>query len=286
MQPFIDSTDLLAQPDALQEQMHEQGYLFVRNLLPDAVVAPVYNAILEICQAQGWADGDGHPQGGPRLEGADDFWAVYDPLQRLEAFHALAHRPEILGVIRALVGETPFPHPRNIARITFPQAEHFTTPPHQDHALIQGTPETYTVWMPLCACPQALGALAVLAGSHRTALLPVHKASGPGGVGVATDDLGLAWHGSDFGAGDALFFHSHTIHKALPNRTTDRLRVSVDFRYQGVSQPIVADGLLPHYNRLTWEEIYAGWTRPELQHYWQKIPLHVVERDPSLTETH
>lgn len=286
MQPFIDSTALQEQPDALRARMDERGYLFVRGLLAEDVVGPVYGSILEICREQGWADAKGEPLGEPRLEGSDSFWAVYDPLQRLESFHALAHRPEILRVIRALVGETPFPHPRNIARITFPQAEHFTTPPHQDHALIQGTPETYTVWMPLCDCPQELGALTVLAGSHRTSLLPVHKASGPGGVGVETDDLGLEWHGSDFGAGDALVFHSHTVHKALPNRTPDRLRVSVDFRYQGVSQPIVADGLLPHYNRLTWDEIYAGWTRPALQYYWQKIPLHVVERDPSLTETH
>jgi hypothetical protein len=51
-----------------------------------------------------------------------------------------------------------------------------------------------------------------------------------------------------------------------------------------VSQPIVADGLLPHYNRLTWEQIYQGWQRPELQYYWTRMNIHPVARDPSLRE--
>lgn len=281
--PFLNSAGLRQQPDALRARMAEHGYLFIPGLLHAKTVGAVHEAIMQICQAEGWADADGRAQGDPRLEGADDFWPVYDRVQQLEIFHALAHRPEILRVIEALVRETPFPHPRNIARITFPQAEHFTTPPHQDHVLIQGTPETYTVWMPLCDCPQALGSLTVLAGSHRHDLLPVRKASGPGGVGVDADELGLDWHGSDFAAGDALIFHSHTVHKALPNRTVEQLRVSVDFRYQGISQPIVADGLQPHYGRLTWDEIYAQWTRPDLQYYWRDAGLTIVERDPSLT---
>jgi hypothetical protein len=285
MQPFNDASDLLETPAALRSEMQTNGYLFLPGLLQPETVGEVYAEILRICQQQGWADAHGHPQGPPRLEGHDEFWEVYDPVQQLESFHALAHRPEILHVIEMLVQETPFPHPRNIARITFPQAEHFTTPPHQDHALIQGTPETYTVWMPLSDCPQELGCLTVLAGSHTRSLLPIHKASGPGGVGVDTEDLGLEWHGSDFQAGDVLIFHSHTVHKALPNRTSDRLRISVDFRYQGASQPIVEDGLLPHYGRLSWDEIYVGWSRPALQYYWRDAPLKIVERDRSLLDS-
>ena len=46
----------------------------------------------------------------------------------------------------------------------------------------------------------------------------------PGG-----DDI--EWHTGDFAAGDVLVFHSHTIHKALPNLTPDRLRLSTDNRY-------------------------------------------------------
>ncbi|MFN8492298.1 MAG: phytanoyl-CoA dioxygenase family protein [Caldilineaceae bacterium] len=281
MQPFVDSSALLGQPAALRTRMQQDGYLFLPGLLPTAAVGEVYNAIMAICKACQWVDVDGHAQGEPRLEGRPEFWEVYDRVQSLEMFHALAHRPELLNLIEILAQETPFVQPRNIARISFPNAQHFTTPPHQDYVHIQGTPDVYTTWIPLCACPQELGGVAVLAGSQVYDILPVHKANGAGGLGIDTDELTLPWHTSDYEPGDVLIFHSHTVHKALPNRTTNQLRISVDYRYQGVSGAIVEDGLLPHYNRLGWEKIYAGWQRPDLQYYWRDLPLKVVLRDRS-----
>ena len=281
VQPFTVSNDLLADPNALRARMDQDGYLYFRKLLPDAVPGELYQAILAICQDCQWADSDGHAQGQPRPEGSDGFWEVYDRLQRLEGFHALAHRPELLHVIETLVQEAPFVHPRNISRITFPGTDNFTTPAHQDYVHIQATPETYTAWFPLSDCPQTLGSLLVLAGSHKFGIFPVHKASGAGGLGIDTDGLDLPWCGNDFAVGDVLFFHSHTVHKALPNHSANQLRISVDYRYQGVSQPIIEDGLDPHYRRLTWEQIYQGWQRPEFQYYWRNLPLKTVPRDRS-----
>ncbi|HMN30888.1 MAG TPA: phytanoyl-CoA dioxygenase family protein [Caldilineaceae bacterium] len=281
LQPFNEANALLADPQALRRQMQRDGYLFFRGLLPAAPVNDLYAEIMAICRSANWADADDHPVGQPRLEGSPEFWEVYDQVQVLEDFHALPHRRELLEIIATLVQETPFVHPRNIARISFPQAQHFTTPPHQDYVHIQGTPEVYTTWLPLCDCPQALGGVAVLAGSHVNDILPVHKANGAGGLGIHTEDLGLPWHTSDYRAGDVLVFHSHTVHKALPNITRDQIRISVDYRYQGVSGALVEDGLLPHYNRLTWDQIYQGWRRPELQYYWRDLPLTTVARDGS-----
>jgi len=126
--------------------------------------------------------------------------------------------------------------------------------------------------------------LLVLAGSHRDGILPVHRADGAGGLGIDTRPLPQEWHGSDFAAGDVLFFHSHTVHKALPNQTTDQLRISVDYRYQGLSQPVVEDGLLPHYNRLSWPEIYADWQSTQYQYYWRELNVQTVPRDRSYQE--
>ncbi|MCL4505438.1 MAG: phytanoyl-CoA dioxygenase family protein, partial [Chloroflexi bacterium] len=151
----------------------------------------------------------------------------------------------------------------------------------EDYVHIQATPETYTAWTPLSDCPQALGGLAVLAGSHKLGLLPVHRANGAGGLGIDTDDIDLPWHTVDYQAGDVLIFHSFVVHKALPNRTADQVRLSTDYRYQGVSRPIVADGLEPHYGRLGWPEIYKGWRRADLQYYWRDLSLKTVARDPS-----
>ncbi len=74
------------------------------------------------------------------------------------------------------------------------------------------------------------------------------------------------------------------MHKALPNLTPDRLRLSVDYRYSGVSQPIVAKELLPHGNPISWEEIYAGWQSQDLQYYWKKFELNLVPLDPSYND--
>jgi hypothetical protein len=281
MEAFIDSSSVLDRPAMLRGRMVRYGYLFFRGLLPVDVVTAMYDTIIGACRDKGWVDEQNHPAGQPRLEGSPEFFEVYDAVQRLEQFHAFAHRREVLRVIETLVQEQVFVHPRNIARISFPKAEFFTTPAHQDFVHIQATPETYTAWMPLSDCPQVLGGLAVLAGSHKLGLLPVHKASGAGGLGIDTDNIDLPWHTTDYKNGDVLIFHSFVVHKALPNRTPDQVRLSTDYRYQGVSKPIIIDGLEPHYGRLGWPEIYKGWQRSDLQYYWRDLPLKIVARDVS-----
>ncbi len=281
MQRFLDSSAALDKPALLRGRMARYGYLYLPGLLPAGIVHDMHAAILNICIRHGWLDTQGHPRDSARLEGSPEFFEVYDDVQRLEAFHAFAHRPEVLHVMELLVQEVVLVHPRNIARISFPHAEHFTTPAHQDYVHIQATPETYTAWTPLSDCPQSLGGLAVLAGSHKLGLLPVHKASGAGGLGIDTEGIDLLWRTADYRAGDVLIFHSFAVHKALPNRTVDRVRLSTDYRYQGISKPIVSDGLEPHYGRLGWPEIYKGWQRDDLQYYWRKMPLKTVARDPS-----
>ena len=138
MKPFIDSTSLLDQPQTLRQRMQEEGYLFIRNLLPQAALEEVSAAIITICQSHGWADAEGHAQGEARLEGSPDFWAVYDDLQRLEAFHALAHRPELLGMIETLVQETPFVHHAILPVSPFPAPSILPRPPIRILSMFRG----------------------------------------------------------------------------------------------------------------------------------------------------
>jgi ectoine hydroxylase-related dioxygenase (phytanoyl-CoA dioxygenase family) len=90
--------------------------------------------------------------------------------------------------------------------------------------------------MPLVETPLDLGPLAVLPGSHRAGLA-AHQGNGAGRQGVAlADDAQLA--ASPVSPGDAILFNCLTVHGALPNLTTDRVRLSVDFRYQAASESI------------------------------------------------
>ena len=73
-----------------------------------------------------------------------------------------------------------------------------------------------------------------------------------------------------------------TIHKALPNITEDRLRVSLDNRYQAIGDPIAAHMLLPHlnnFNQLGWEDVYRGWESDDLKYYWEDLENPIVPRD-------
>ncbi len=280
---FHDSEPDIQDAEVLRRRMDEEGYLFFQGRIPQADIAAVYSDIWQLCIEQDWVDENGKIQVNPPIvEGEERFWEVYDPLQKLESFHALAHHYKILEPLALIMSEPVFVHPRNIGRISFPQATYFATPPHQDFPLIQGAAETYTGWFPLMDCPQKLGGLAVLRGSHKRGLYQVHDAQGAGGMGISTEKLDYEWVTCNYTAGDLLLFHSHTVHKALPNATQSQIRISVDYRYSAISQPVVADGLEPHFGRLAWDEIYAGWQNPDLQYYWQRMPITVSARDEEL----
>ncbi|MCY4404327.1 MAG: phytanoyl-CoA dioxygenase family protein [Candidatus Poribacteria bacterium] len=284
IEPFTESNEFLSQPDKLREQARQDGYLFFRKLIDTDSIQQLRQNFLEICHRHGWAQGgetlmDGIRIGGPFMEGDDGYWPVLDEFQSLESFHAFAHHPAILDMCDKLFGEKTLVHPRNIGRIMFPENTKFTTPAHQDFIHIRGTEETYTAWIPLGDCPKYLGGLTVLSGSHRSGVYPVKPAFGAGGVGIDTDPLeadGMHWVSGDYEIGDALFFHSHAVHKALPNQTPDRIRLSVDYRYQGSSQPVTEGSLLPHFNRMPWEQIYKEWNTNDYQYYWKSFDLNMV----------
>lgn len=279
------ANDLLAMPPALRTRLDEDGFVFLRGVLRRQAVLGVRRAILECCRAGGWLvpgstleDGTTDPARAC-VEPEPAFLAVYREVQKREAFHALAHDPALLDLAERLLGEPAFPHPNKIARLSFPGNVQHTTPPHQDFPFIQGAARTYTMWIPLGDVPPELGGLQVNRGSHRAGVFAHHIAMGAGGMGIDPADLPDAWHSTAYRAGDVLVFHSHMVHRAAPNRTADRLRLSVDYRYQARSEAISEKNLHPHTGALTWEEVYRGWRRADLQYYWRREDVGVAGYD-------
>ena len=187
---------------------------------------------------------DGIRTGGPYMEGDDGYWPVLDEFQSMESFHA-SHTIQRFWICATNSSVRRHSRIRGISEgLCFPENTKYTTPSHQDYIHIRGTEETYTAWIPLGPCPTELGGLSVLSGSHRDGIYPVQPAFGAGGLGIDTAPLeanGLYWVSGDYEVGDALFFHSHAVHKALPNQTSDRIRLSVDYRYQGPRNPSQKD---------------------------------------------
>ena len=54
------------------------------------------------------------------------------------------------------------------------------------------------------------------------------------------------------------------VHAALHNITEFDLRISVDFRFQLEGEALTDVCLHPHFQRITWEDVYRGWKSDQL----------------------
>ena len=173
MTPFRDSSDQRADTAELQRRLRDDGYLFIRDLIPSETVLSLQRQALAVAARAGWLDA-AHP---PAAAIANRAAACIDPeptylatlgeIYRLETLHALQHHPDVIDLFERVLGEPVLPRPRLIPRAFFPDSAAHTTAPHQDYPYVQGTTEFYTLWTPIGDCPAAMGALQVAAGSHR-----------------------------------------------------------------------------------------------------------------------
>ena len=292
---FCDLSVLADDEGGLRQQIEKDGFGLFRGLIPVEPILEMRRTILELFQRRGWL-----------LEGSELMDGIIDPcinevecyasngvdkqayqdLYRIEEFHRLPHHPAIVGLFAKLFGEPVFVHPRHIARLMAPHRDAPPTPAHQDFIYVQGSESTYTCWFPLGDCPRELGGLTILSGTHKREILKVRDADGAGHRTVVLDDCEESWVEGDLQVGDAIIFHSKTVHRSLPNLTENRIRLSVDFRYQPLSVPTVdSSSLLPHVGLLTWEQVYEGWGDSDLKYYWKELDLEVRELDWSLLDT-
>ena len=289
------SNDIMEDAEALRERIDGEGYLFFKRLQRPEKLLELRQQMLTVMQEGGWLIAGTDPLDGIAdvsqqcTEGDVEYSDVYHQVYRLEAFHRSAHWPEVMEIMAKVVGKPVLPHPHKVARLWFPQYTAHTTPIHQDFVHFQGNFETYTCWAPIGDCPIELGGLAVLPGSHKIdKVMDHHFSLGAGSLCINTDELADNWHTTDYEIGDTLIFPALTVHKALPNLTEDRLRVSLDNRYTATDN-IVADHMLePHlnvFNQLKWEDVYRDWESDEFKYYWKNLGLRVVPRDFSYSNT-
>ena len=290
IETYVDSMELLSDPAGLRARAKAEGYLFFKGLLPAEPLLEVRRQILEILGRHGFLDRQAELMEGRMdmekvaqsvpFEGCTE--EVYKEVQRLESFHRLSHHPELLRIYEALFDAPVLPHPRNIARILFPGPQARATPPHQDFPHIQGSRQTWTAWFPLGDCPIELGGLSVLRGSHNDGILDVKESEGAGGLECILRDTESVWMRADFELGDVLTFLSTNVHQGLPNQWGNLARLSCDFRYQPMNEPVEEKSLLPHCFVMEWEEIYKGWKNTDLQYYWKDNQLEKTPWDESI----
>ena len=289
MKPFFDSTDAIHDGPELYKRVQRDGYLFIRSLLPRQPLEDLKVKWLQIARDAGWINKERPLEEGIAdmngfcLEPQDAYMDVLHEVYKLKEFHALQHHPHLVGLFESMWKEPIIPHPRLIGRMIFPQRQEYTTPPHQDFIPIQGNDETYTAWFPLTDLPPEMGGLQIADGSHLRGIYEFRPALGAGGLEI-TDPLDGTWVSNPFTQGDVLVFHCMTAHKGIPNRG-DRLRLSMDARYQRVRDLIAPDSLEPHGKLISWEQLYADWPEDEpLKYYWRGSDLQFKEYDNSYHE--
>ena len=283
------SNEAMNDPEELRHRISEEGYVFFKKLQDPDKLWALRREMLTTMQEGGWLVAGTDPIDGIAdisnqcTEGDIEYTEVYHEVYKLEAFHRSGHWHEVVNMVEKIVGRAVLPHPQKIARLWFPKYTAHTTPIHQDFVHFQGNFQTYTCWAPIGDCPIELGGLAVLPGSHKiNKVMEHHFSLGAGSLCVNEDELSGEWHSTNYEIGDTLIFPALTIHKALPNLTEDRLRVSLDNRYQAVDDPIAEHMLEPHlnlFNSLTWEHVYQNWESDALQYYWKNYDLTVLPRD-------
>lgn len=288
---LTDSSPLLGNSAALLERAEENGYLFFRGLLDRDRIIDLRRQMMDVVAAHGWLVEGSDPMDGiadvpafdrvPPVEagfcGTGVPLAAYQDIYRIQDFHGIGHDPALMSLYQGLLGGTVIRQPLSIARVMVPGTTFVPTPAHQDFIHIQGTKNVWTAWFPVGDCPRELGGLSVLVGSHSDGLLTYHAAQGAGELEAYICDSGHAWGVADFRAGDVLTFTSLTVHRGMPNAARERVRLSLDLRYQRVDEAITPGSLTPHCDILSWDEVYEGWTDQSLQYYWRAHELLLTE---------
>jgi len=178
------------------------------------------------------------------------------PFSTGPALLALLTSSRLLDLIESLIDGEIYSNPVQHVRLKPPrslidsgtvQNAHslITTPWHQDNGIITedaDDTEIITVWIPLYDVDEEVGCLQVVPGSHLGGIVQHCPAVGPDGVlGVTDDRVPLEDAVSlPMARGSVLILHRRTLHAALPNKS-DRLRWSLDLRYQPIGQPTGRD---------------------------------------------
>ena len=275
---FIESTPLIMNGKALRERLESDGYLFIRGLIPSQSIMDVRTRLLNIAKIGGILKERSNTQeaivknGWDNIKLRSECSVTLNQMWCDEGLHRLLFTKNVLELFERIFCEKVLVHPTFDLRNVFPSDS--PTESHQDQVFVGGE-RFCTLWAPLGDCPIELGSLALASDSHEKGILRGKFA----GMGIP-EDLVPNWITGDFRSGDALIFTSLMVHKALPN-TTNRLRQSIDARYQPASLPITDLQMRPNKDSgvTDWGSVYSNWTSDDYKFHWDKFELDIIELD-------
>lgn len=252
-----ESNDCVANVSLLRQRMAEDGYLFFRDFLDHQWVLEARRQVVESLAKENILD-----ENYPSMEAVAARHArtgCTPENRRFPAVRKLTHTGRIIDFYREFMGGEVRPYDRIWMRLMSPGS---VTGSHYDIVYSgRGTTNLYTSWIPLGDIPLSHGPLMVLEKSHLLENLKAtygrmdidknrnwkkirfrHWRLFRGGdysrnPRAVQRQFGLRWLTADFRVGDVVIFTAFTMHGSLDN-VSDRIRISVDTRYQLRSEPI------------------------------------------------
>jgi 1-deoxypentalenic acid 11beta-hydroxylase len=238
---LTDSSSLRGDGKALLERMDQDGYVFLRDTIPQEQATAASRELQACLEDLGLAArGYDHPHWSGLSEDSVPAEDIFDQVHSRVPLADLWRNPTMAEVMESLLGEAPYVFQYSDVRTYLPKQDHYLSPAHQDGFYIGPNLDYFTAWTPLTNIPRPLGGLAIAEGSHHTGVrthvkrqdrrshLPGHAQR----YGIEESDIPERWVTADYRLGDVLIFHPFTVHKAPSNTTDDRIRVSTDTRFQ------------------------------------------------------
>lgn len=253
----------------LRAELDSVGYLIVDDVIPERLIDDLVSAMARLVAAARGSDlqDDASPADAVlrlaadliELSGRGETWvsqaldislpqkdiqATTPMFLTPEAFALLAAEP-LLDVVSRLIGPEIWLSPVGHTRLKVPQsiapahdARLGATAWHQDNGVYvpqADDTDILTVWIPLGESTVENGCLRVLPGPPTTELIEHCAATGfgiPKALLPPDQPRELPMR-----KGSVLFLHKRIVHASVPNTTTNKVRISMDLRYQAGPTP-------------------------------------------------
>jgi ectoine hydroxylase-related dioxygenase (phytanoyl-CoA dioxygenase family) len=250
---LADSAGLVDDPQALRARLADDGYLFLKGVLPRSSVLAarreVFARLVQVGEIAEPADAGIATGGSRRAELMPDLGRFWKSVSEGVALRSASHGEAMNRIMSLVLGEAARAQDYLFLRAGAPGR---ATGLHFDYPFFtRAHDRVLTVWLPLGDVPVSDGPLVVVEGSNRFRDLIEPMI----GFDISRDGARKADLGSDaiafaqqrgtrlltrnFEAGDVALFGMYTAHGSLDNHSTlNRVRLSCDLRWQPASLPL------------------------------------------------
>ena len=250
---MTDSADLLERPQALRERLAEDGYLYLKGVLPPVLIDQARHEVLgrleqvgEVLPPAQQAIFSGTSR---RVELVPDLGAFWKSVSEGAHLRALSHGTTMNRIMALLFGVPVRPQDYIFLRAG---VRGRATGLHFDYPFFtRAHDQVCTVWLPIGNVPVDEGPLMVVEGSHRYRDLidamigfdvsrdTSRKAAFSQDAVTFARERGTRLLTRNFEAGDLAVFGMYTAHGSLENHSPiNRVRLSCDVRWQPASLPV------------------------------------------------